>query len=173
MPTYNVGDIIVDQFLFNHVIARFGVPGDIVTDHGSHFRQHMMAELISQLSLRHDSSTPYYPQANDQLVYYLEENLPIECEIPSLKLAIELLPNTSPEEEQLIHLERLDETHRIAAMVIEAQKKQVKANFDQTVSPRTFVEGDLVLLYNQANDKLGVGKFKPMWHGPCIVKCVL
>ena len=53
------------------------------------------------------------------------------------------------------------------------QKKRVEAHFDQSVSPRTFVEGDLVLLYYQAHDKLGVGKFKPMWHGPYIVKRVL
>jgi hypothetical protein len=34
-----------------------------------------------------------------QLVYLLEVVLPIECEIPSLKLAVELLLDTSPEEE--------------------------------------------------------------------------
>ena len=33
-----------------------------------------------------------------QLVYGLEVVLPIECEIPSLQLAIELLPATSEEE---------------------------------------------------------------------------
>ena len=30
------------------------------------------------------------------------------------------------------------------------------------------MEGDLVLLYDQANDKLGDGKFVPMWHGPFV-----
>jgi len=54
------------------------------------------------------------------LVYGLEVTVPIECEIPSLKIAIELLPDTSPKEEHLLYLKRLDETHRIAAMVIEA-----------------------------------------------------
>eukprot|EP00253_Pinus_taeda_P022042 PITA_22042 len=111
--------------------------------------------------------TPFY------LVYGLEATLPIECEIPSLKLAIKLLPDTSPEEEQLLYLERLDETCHIVAMVIEAQKKEAKAQFDQTVSPRVFIEGDLVLMYDQANDNLGVGKFEPMWHGPYIVQRVL
>ena len=106
-----------------------------------------------------------------QLVYGLEATLPIECEIPSLKLVVELLLNTSLEEEHLIYLERLDETRHFAALVIEAHKKRVKAHFDQSVSPRSFVEGDLVLLYDQ--DKLGVGKFRPMWHGPYIVKGVL
>jgi hypothetical protein len=36
-----------------------------------------------------------------QLVYGVEAILSIECEIPSLKLAIELLTNTSAEEEHL------------------------------------------------------------------------
>lgn len=97
----------------------------------------------------------------------------IECEIPSLKLAIKLLPNTTPIEERLLYLERLGETHRLASLVIEAKNKRVKTHFNLTVTPRSFAEGDLVLLYNQVNDKLGVGKFEPMWHGPYIVKHVL
>ena len=108
-----------------------------------------------------------------QLVYSLEATLPIECKIPSLRLAVELLPDTLLEEERLLYLERLDETRRLAALVIEAQKKRVKAHFDQTVSPRSFIKGNLVLLYDQAHDKLGAGKFQPMWHGPYIVKRVL
>eukprot|EP00253_Pinus_taeda_P013813 PITA_13813 len=55
-----------------------------------------------------------------QLVYGMEATLPIECEIPSLKLAIELLPDTTPVEERLLYLEWLDETHRLASLAIEA-----------------------------------------------------
>jgi hypothetical protein len=131
----------------------------------------MMSELTEKLGLRHENSTPYYPQANGQveainkvlitmlrriigihktswhtmlfsalwayrtsvksatgftpfqLVYGIEVVLSIECEIPSLKLAIELLPNTSAEEERLLYLMQLDETRRDATLVIEAQKK--------------------------------------------------
>ena len=42
-----------------------------------------------------------------------------------------------------------------------------------TIQPRSFVEGDLVLLYDQAKDKLVAGKLEPMWLGPYIVKRVL
>eukprot|EP00253_Pinus_taeda_P027861 PITA_27861 len=108
-----------------------------------------------------------------QLVYGLEATLPIECEIPSLKLAVELLPETTPVEERLLYLEILDETRRLNSLAIEAQKKRVKTHFDNSVNPRSFVEGDLVLLYDQASDKLGAGKLEPMWHGPYIVKRVL
>ena len=44
-----------------------------------------------------------------QLVHGVESILPVECEIPSLKLAIEILPDTSPLEERLVHLRQLDE----------------------------------------------------------------
>ena len=73
-----------------------------------------------------------------QIFYGLEVVLPIECEIPSLKLAIELLPATSEEEKHFLYLAQLDETRRIAALAIEAHKKRVKAQHDQSVTPHFF-----------------------------------
>jgi hypothetical protein len=61
-----------------------------------------------------------------QLVHCVELILPIECEISSLKLAVVLLPNTSDLERRLVHLESLDEQHRDASTVIEANKRCVK-----------------------------------------------
>ena len=116
------------------------------------------------------SSTGFTPF---QLVYDIEFILPIECEIPSLKLVVELLPNTSVEEERLLHLMRLDETCHDATLVIETQKKRVKAQYDKHVKPRVFSEGDLVLLYEQYRDLMGAKKFEAMWRGPYIVKWVL
>jgi hypothetical protein len=155
MPTFVNTRKTSTLFIFNHIIACFGVPQAIVTDHGSHFRNFMMFELTEKLGLRPKNSTPYYPQANGQveainkvlitmlrrmirihkmswhtmlfsalwsyrtsvksatgftpfrLVYGLEAILSIECEIPSLKLVVELLQNTSAEEENLLYLTRL------------------------------------------------------------------
>jgi hypothetical protein len=98
-----------------------------------------------------------------RLVYGVEAILPIECKIPSLKLVVELLPNTSAKEECLLYLMRLDETRRDATLVIEAQKKRVKAQYEKHVKPHIFSKGDLVLLYEQDRDMLGAGKFEPMW----------
>ena len=50
----------------------------------------------------------------------MEATLPIECEIPSLKIAVKLLPNSLPEEEHILYLERLDETRCFTTLVIEA-----------------------------------------------------
>jgi transposase InsO family protein len=67
MPTFDNTRKIAYLFLFNHVIAHFGVPEAIITDHGSHFKNFMMSEITEKLGLRHDNSMPYYPQANGQV----------------------------------------------------------------------------------------------------------
>eukprot|EP00253_Pinus_taeda_P021895 PITA_21895 len=108
-----------------------------------------------------------------QLVYGMESIFPVECEIAYLKLSIDLLPETSSLEERLLHLEHLDEQCRDVAIVNEAHKKRVKTQYDKAVRPRVFSEGDLVLVYDQDKDTFGVGKFKPMWYGPFIIKRVL
>eukprot|EP00253_Pinus_taeda_P009595 PITA_09595 len=139
MPTLNNSGEMTALFFFNHVVSRFDIPQAIVTDHGSHFRNHMMIELAAKLGLSRDSSTPYYLQANGQtsvrnatgftsfqLVYGLEEILPVQCEISSLKLTVNLLPGTSEEEAHFLELIQLDKTRRDAASANEAHKKRVK-----------------------------------------------
>jgi hypothetical protein len=88
-------------------------------------------------------------------------------------LEIDLLPNTSDLEEHLVHLEHLDEQLRDASTTIEVNKRHVKVQYDKSVCPWKYIEGDLVLLYDQAKEPLGAGKFNPMWHSPYIVRCVL
>lgn len=61
-----------------------------------------------------------------QLVYGLESIFPVECEIPSLKLVIELLPDTSGLEENLVHLEHLNEKRQDVATIRKDHKKRVK-----------------------------------------------
>jgi hypothetical protein len=103
----------------------------------------------------------------------VEAVLPIECEISSLKLVIELFPNTSTKEEHLLYLAHLDEHHHDVALANETHKKCIKSQYDKLVQPHVFAEGDLVLVYDQDHDTLGAGKFEPLWHGPYIIKHVL
>jgi hypothetical protein len=67
MPTFDNTGKTATLFIFNHIIDHFGVPQDIVIDHGSHFRNFMMSKLTEKLGLHHNNSTPYYPQANSQV----------------------------------------------------------------------------------------------------------
>ena len=175
MPTYVEDGKTTALFLFNHVIARFGVPQAIVTDHESHFQNQTMTKMSAKMGFLHENSNPYYPQANGQveainkvlktmmqrmvvnhksnwhltlfsslwayetsvktttgftpfqLVYRLEVVLPIQCQISSLKLVVELLPNTSTEEERFLYLTNLNETRRDDSLANEVHNKCVKA----------------------------------------------
>ena len=110
------------------------------------------------------SFTPFH------LVHGVESTLPIEWEIPTLRTAIELLPDTAPMEQCLLNLESLDEDHRSSLQNNEAAKKWSKATFDHHVNLHSFREGDLVLAYDIAHDTFGHGKFESLWHGPYIIQ---
>ena len=69
------------------------------------------------------TSTGFSPY---QLLHGVESIFLIECEIPSLKLAIGILLETSELEECLVHLEHLDEQHRDALVDLEVNKHCVK-----------------------------------------------
>jgi hypothetical protein len=85
MPMFKDDGETTTLFLFNQIIARFGIPREIVTDHGSHFQNKMMSELTSNLGLRQEHSSPYYPQANGQ----------VEVVNKSLKTILQRMINSS------------------------------------------------------------------------------
>jgi hypothetical protein len=57
-------------------------------------------------------------------------------------------------------------------MAIKVNKRCFKVQYDNFVYPHSYVEGELVMLYDQAKEPLGADKFKPMWHDPYIVQHV-
>ena len=70
-----------------------------------------------------------------QLVYWMEEILPIECHMPSLKLVVQLFPDTSPLEECLLYLEQLNEQRRDVALDNEAHKQKFNYQYDRSIHP--------------------------------------
>ena len=70
------------------------------------------------------------------LVFGEEVVLPIECDIPSLHLAVELLPDTQPLEKRLIMPEHASEDRRVALQTMEAAKKRTKAQYDRKFQPQ-------------------------------------
>ena len=51
----------------------------------------------------------------------------------------------------------------------EAHKNRVKNQYDKSVKPRIFSEGEHVLLWDQDKEPLGLGKFRSMWLGPYVM----
>ena len=80
---------------------------------------------------------------------------------------------TLVEEARLLYLIHLDEMRRVAALANEAHKRRIEAQYDCNVKPHSFLEGDLVLIYDQEADKIGTRKFEPLWHDLYIFKHIL
>ena len=101
----------------------------MVGDHKSNWHHVLFSSLWAyQNSVK--TSTGFMPV---HLIYRLEAILLIHWKIPSLQLVVELLPDTSAEEEIFLYLNNLNETQRDVALANEAQKKGVKAQYDKSV----------------------------------------
>ena len=73
-----------------------------------------------------------------QLIHGVEVVTMVECKIPSLKIAIHVIPNTTELEKRLLHLEHLDEQCRDALTANEAHKNRVKNHYNKSVKPEIF-----------------------------------
>jgi transposase InsO family protein len=108
-------------------------------------------------------STKYTPF---QLVYGQEAILPIELEIPTLRIAIEeRLDDEASLQNRLSMLEQLDETRAQAYLNNEAIQRHRKTYYDSKLTPKVINDNDLVLLYDSRFQKFP-GKFRMRWFGP-------
>jgi hypothetical protein len=58
MPTFNNMVDIISRFFFNHVISFFGIPLQLVSDHGKHFQNDIFEKLSSHLVFSHEFDSP-------------------------------------------------------------------------------------------------------------------
>ena len=101
-----------------------------------------------------------------QLVYGQEAILPIELEIPSLRIAIDhRMSDLNSLSHRCAMLEKLNETRAEAYLNLVAIQNRRKSFYDSKLSPKTLNTNDLVLLYDSRFQKFP-GKFKMRWFGP-------
>jgi hypothetical protein len=105
------------------------------------------------------------------LVYGMEAVLPIEVEIPSMRVLLE----TKLEEAEWVQarfdqLNLIDEKRMIALCHGHLYQSRLKKAFDKKVRPREFQEGDLVLKKILPIHKDSRGKWTPNYEGPYVVK---
>jgi hypothetical protein len=80
----------------------------------------MLFSMLRSYRMALKTTTSFTPI---HLVHGVEDTLPIECEIPTLRTTIQLLPDTAPMEKHLLNLESLDEDRRSSLQNNEAAKK--------------------------------------------------
>nr|XP_027190985.1 protein NYNRIN-like [Cicer arietinum] len=105
------------------------------------------------------------------LVYGMEAVLPIEVEIPSIKVLME----TKLEEAEWVQsrydqLNLIEEKRMIALCHGQLYQKRLKKAYEKKVRPREFREGELVLKKILPIKKDSRGKWTPNYEGPYVVK---
>lgn len=104
------------------------------------------------------------------LVYGLEAVLPIEFEVPSLRIAVDSrLTDRQSLKTRLYELKALDESRRRGAQHIEAIQRRCKVVFDKRNKTRVLQPGMLVLLQDARKIDFP-SKFDAIWLGPYLVK---
>ena len=56
--------VTVCLYIYNNIICRFGVPGEISTDQGSEFNNFLFKHLTEIVGVKHIKTSPYNPAAN-------------------------------------------------------------------------------------------------------------
>ncbi|OMO57947.1 Integrase, catalytic core [Corchorus capsularis] len=106
-------------------------------------------------------ATPY------SLVYGMEAVVPIEVEIPSLKIYRELrLEEDEWIQERIDQLNLIDEKRVTAICHGQLYQRRMERAYNKKVRPRQFKEGDLVLKRIFPDQRDPRGKWTPNWEGP-------
>lgn len=77
MPTKTNTAAEAANFLYNHIVSRYGIPEAIGSDNGPHFANEVIENLTQILSVRHHFSTPYYPQSNGRAERFISTIKPM------------------------------------------------------------------------------------------------
>ena len=103
------------------------------------------------------------------LVCGVDDVLPIEVEIPTLKISMKgLITDDDYRISQLQELELLDECQQVVYDHLHAYQQCMSRSYNKKVKPCDFQLSDLVLRENPKNQQQQVqkGKFEPNWLGP-------
>ncbi|XP_070040223.1 uncharacterized protein [Nicotiana tomentosiformis] len=65
LPIHDAKGVI--GFLRKNIFTRFGIPGAIISDGGTHFCNRVFAKLLEKYDVRHKVAIPYHPQTSGQV----------------------------------------------------------------------------------------------------------
>ncbi|RVW86544.1 Pro-Pol polyprotein [Vitis vinifera] len=186
----------VAKFIRLHIICQYGVPHELISDRGVHFRGEVDT-LIQEYGIQHHRSSAYRPQTNGAveaanknikrilrkmvetsrdcypifLVYGMEAVLPVEIEMRSLRIALEQhVSEVEWVQSRYDQLSLLDEKRLRVVDHAQAYQRKMTCAFRKRVRPRKFQRGDLVLKVLRGLISDPRGKFRPSWSGPYVIR---
>ncbi|GKA65956.1 reverse transcriptase domain-containing protein [Tanacetum coccineum] len=175
----------IKKFVWDNIVCRFGLPGEIVSDNEKQFRDNPFKdwslgegikarldersknwmEDISHVLWAHctmikssNGETPF------SLTYGTEAVIPVETGMPTLRTAeVDMIKNDEALE---INLDLLEERREQAAIQEAKSKAKMEKYYNARVRNTSFKPGDLIYRNNEASRTEDGGKLGPKWEGP-------
>ncbi|GJQ93091.1 reverse transcriptase domain-containing protein [Tanacetum coccineum] len=177
----------VKKFVWDNIVCRFGLPGEIISDNGKQFRDNPFKDWCEKLCIRQCFASVKHPQANGlveranrsleqssngetpfSLTYGTEAVIPAEIGMPTLRTAE--VDQASNNEALGINLDLIEERREQAAIQEAKSKKKMEKYYNSRVRGTSFKPGEMVYRSNEASHAKDGGKLGPKWEGPYEVK---
>nr|GEX14808.1 reverse transcriptase domain-containing protein [Tanacetum cinerariifolium] len=155
-PVATITGAQVKKFMWDNIVCRFGLPGDIIFDNGKQFKDNLFKDwcenylfVNASLSLSIHRPTVCNGETSFSLTYGTEAVIPIEIGMPTLRTAeVDMIKNDEALE---INLDLLEEKREHASIQEEKSKAKMEKYYNARVRNKSFKLGDLIYQNNEAN----------------------
>nr|GEW10489.1 reverse transcriptase domain-containing protein [Tanacetum cinerariifolium] len=138
----------VKKFVWDNIVCRFGIPGEIVSDNGKQFSENPFKDWCDKLNITQQFASVKHPQSNG-LVEIANQTVDVVRNDAELRLNLDLL-----------------EERREHAAICEAMAKSKNTKYyNARVRGVTFKPGDFVYRINDASHAVAGEKLGPKWEG--------
>ncbi|GJU16887.1 reverse transcriptase domain-containing protein [Tanacetum coccineum] len=179
----------VKKFVWDNIVCRFGLPGEIVSDNGKQFSDNPFKDWCDKLNITQRFASVKHPQSNGlveelphvlwahrtmiksshgdtpfSLTYGTEAVIPAKIGMPTYCTAtVDAVHN---DEELRLNLDLLEEKRERAVICEAKAKRKMTKYYNARVRGVTFRPGDFVYRSNDASHDVAGGKLRPKWEGP-------
>ncbi|GJV01528.1 reverse transcriptase domain-containing protein, partial [Tanacetum coccineum] len=177
----------IKKFVWDNIVCRFGLPGEIISDNGKQFCDDPFKDWCEKLcinqhfaSVKHLQTNGLVERANRSLgegikawlkarsKNWMEELpyavIPAEIGMPTIKtVEVDMVQYNEALE---INLDLLEERREEAAIRESKSKAKMEKYYNAKVRNTSFKPGDLVYCNNDASRAEDTGKLGPKWEGP-------
>ncbi|GJY75206.1 reverse transcriptase domain-containing protein [Tanacetum coccineum] len=158
----------VKKFVWENIVCRFGLPGEIISDNGKQFRDNPFKDWCEKLCIQQHFASVKHPQTNglvERANRSLGEGIKARLgkENKNWTAEVDIAENDEALE---INLDLIEEKREQAAIREAKSKRQMEKYYNTKVRNTSFKPGDLVYQSNEASHAEDTGKLGPKWEGP-------
>nr|GEW75995.1 reverse transcriptase domain-containing protein [Tanacetum cinerariifolium] len=148
----------VKKFVWDNIVCRFGIPGEIISDNGKQFADNPFKDWCDKLNITQRFAYVKHPQSNG-LVERANRSLREEIGMPTYRTTTVDVVNN--DEELRLNLDLLEERRELAVMSEAKSKSNMMKYYNSRVRGVAFKPGDFVYRSNDASHAVAGGKLGP------------